>query len=197
MGEGRAPTEVATGLGGDIDAALAEIHVPAWILDREGVVRWENGRALELVGDIQGLRFEAVIAPEAHATTRDEFTKKMLGSAVASNYEAVFVNKAGERVPVEVHTVALTNGRRVVGVFGVAAVEPARPVTPQDEGALTPRQLEVLNHLARGRSTSQMAQLLGVSRETVRNHIGAILRAFRVHSRLGAVVEGRRRGLVD
>jgi DNA-binding NarL/FixJ family response regulator len=41
-----------------------------------------------------------------------------------------------------------------------------------------------------------MAATLGVSPETIRNHVRAILRALRVHSRLEAVAEAHRRGLV-
>ena len=58
-------------------------------------------------------------------------------------------------------------------------------------------QHEVLLLLGRGCSTQQIAETLSLSRETVRNHIRGVLRALRVNSRLGALVEGRRRGLLD
>jgi DNA-binding CsgD family transcriptional regulator len=62
---------------------------------------------------------------------------------------------------------------------------------------LTPRQFEVVRALARGASTAQLAEEFNLSRETVRNHVRGILRALRVHSRLAAVAEARRRGLID
>ena len=62
--------------------------------------------------------------------------------------------------------------------------------------SLTPRQLEVLHLLDHGLSTLQIAHRLGISIETVRNHIRAILRTLGVHSRLQAVTEARKRGLV-
>ena len=43
---------------------------------------------------------------------------------------------------------------------------------------------------------AQIAQELVISRETVRNHVRALLRAMKVHSRLEAVAEGRLRGLI-
>jgi DNA-binding NarL/FixJ family response regulator len=52
---------------------------------------------------------------------------------------------------------------------------------------LTPRQAEVLELLERGRSTTQIAQDLHLSSETVRNHIRHILKAVGAHSRLEAV----------
>ena len=52
---------------------------------------------------------------------------------------------------------------------------------------LTPRQAQVLELLERGRSTSQIAEDLHLSTETVRNHIRHVLRATGAHSRLEAV----------
>jgi DNA-binding CsgD family transcriptional regulator len=73
-----------------------------------------------------------------------------------------------------------------------------RPPAPEPPALdLTPRQHEVLLLLARGYSTNQIAETLSLSRETVRNHIRGLLRALRVNSRVGALVEGRRRGLID
>ena len=45
---------------------------------------------------------------------------------------------------------------------------------------LTPRQYEVLTLLDQGRSTHGIAEHLGLSLETVRNHVRAVLRAFGV-----------------
>jgi DNA-binding NarL/FixJ family response regulator len=57
---------------------------------------------------------------------------------------------------------------------------------------LTPRQAEVLELLERGRSTSQIAEELQLSTETVRNHIRLLLRAVGAHSRLEAVAIAHR-----
>jgi DNA-binding NarL/FixJ family response regulator len=57
---------------------------------------------------------------------------------------------------------------------------------------LTPRQGEVLRLLEHGRSTDEIAHELQLSTETVRNHIGAMLRALHVHTRLEAVAVARR-----
>jgi DNA-binding NarL/FixJ family response regulator len=102
----------------------------------------------------------------------------------------------GTRSAVEVHTVSLDDGRRVVGVFGIMEVETEYTAPAQLREALTPRQDEVLAALARGASTEQIAAALGIARETVRNHVRGVLRSLRVHSRLEAVAEARRRGLL-
>lgn len=197
MAERPAPTAVAEWLGGSIDDALADVPVPAYLLDRDGLVRWENKRATELFGDVRGKLFWSIMAPEAAPVARTEFTKKILGNAKTSDYESVLLRPSGERVPVEVHSVALGDSEHVVGIFGLSVVDEGRALPAPLRDSLTPRQQEVLQHLARGASTAQIATQLGVSRETVRNHVRALLRRLRVHSRLEAVAEARRRGHVD
>ena len=61
---------------------------------------------------------------------------------------------------------------------------------------LTPRQQEVLNLLARGFGTEDIAEDLTISQNTVRNHIQQILQTFQVHSRVEAVVFALKNGLL-
>lgn len=65
----------------------------------------------------------------------------------------------------------------------------------QSRSVLTPREREVLGHLADGHTTREIATLLGISVSTVRNHIEHILRKLHAHSRLEAVAVSRRLGL--
>lgn len=65
-----------------------------------------------------------------------------------------------------------------------------------DRSPLTPRQLQVLQLLARGSSTSEIADQLGVSPNTVRNHTQAVLTRLDAHSKLEAVAVARREGLL-
>lgn len=64
------------------------------------------------------------------------------------------------------------------------------------EEPLTARELEVLRVLANGASTSAGADLLGISTATLRAHVQAILRKLGAHSRLEAVAEAARLGLI-
>lgn len=61
---------------------------------------------------------------------------------------------------------------------------------------LTPRELEVLYLLATGASTAAAASALGISTATLRAHVQAVLRKLGAHSRLEAVAEAARLGLV-
>jgi PAS domain S-box-containing protein len=62
---------------------------------------------------------------------------------------------------------------------------------------LTNRELEVLSLLAQGFSTHKIAQSLTISPSTARNHIRNILQKLKVHSRLEAVVQAYKYGLVS
>jgi DNA-binding NarL/FixJ family response regulator len=70
----------------------------------------------------------------------------------------------------------------------------------QEEGgsgaALSPREQEVLGLLVDGVPTAQIAERLGLSRNTVRNHVRGILVKLEAHTQLEAVAIARRRGIV-
>lgn len=61
---------------------------------------------------------------------------------------------------------------------------------------LTPRQRDVLRCLVEGRSRAQTGVALEMSNNTVRTHVGAILRRLRVHSTLAAVAVARESDLL-
>ena len=63
-------------------------------------------------------------------------------------------------------------------------------------GVLTPRQTEILALIANGESTKEIAQMLHISEETVRNHVRHALRRLRAHSRAEAVAVAYRTGLL-
>ena len=61
---------------------------------------------------------------------------------------------------------------------------------------LTPRETDVLQLLGRGLGTDKIADRLGISVGTVRNHSDHLLRKMGAHSRLEAVTRGRELGLI-
>jgi PAS domain S-box-containing protein len=183
---------MATGLGvgGDVEQALHSVGVPSYVLDKTGIVRWINPAAERLVGDVRGRHFTSVVAPEDRPRARERFAQKMLGTSLASEATGHLVSTAGTRVPVEVSSVPLMSGERVVGVFGLLEGLPEDRLTAPPPH-LTPRQVEVLRLLEQGRSTKQIAAELHLSTETVRNHIRGLFRALGVNSRLEAVAAAR------
>ncbi len=69
--------------------------------------------------------------------------------------------------------------------------EPGSPFHPLSE-----REMEVLALVVEGKSNKEIASLLGISHQTVKNHITSILRKFGVEDRTQAVVYALKRGWV-
>lgn len=105
------------------------------------------------------------------------------------------VNEAGFRVHALAHRACLDG--------------PAGPrdawygdLTPRDtrdasRRPLTVREHHVLTGMARGRSNQQIAADLGISENTVKNHVRSILEVLQAPSRTAAVIEALRTGLVS
>ena len=174
------------GITGDVRAALEAVSVPSYAIDATGVIRWLNPAAERLVGDVRGRQFTSVVAAEDTRRAREHFVRKLVGTEKVTDARAVLVDAEGRRVGVEISSVPLMEGDRIVGVFGqLPGVDTEQPESPPPH--LTPRQVEVLSLLQRGASTDQIARELHLSTETVRNHVRGILRALGVHTRLEAV----------
>jgi|ERR1700733_6142518 PAS domain S-box-containing protein len=184
----------------ELENALELVNVPSYVLDTTGVVRWINPAARRRVGDVRGRQFSSIVAPEDKERSREMFARKVVGSESVTDAEFAVVDRNGDRMTVDVSSVPLLRGGRVVGVFGQVTNERAAPPLPLDPAVtpdlhLTPRQYEVLQMLEHGRSTRQIAEDLHLSPETVRNHIRHVLQALGVHSRLEAVTLARREQL--
>ncbi|MEM7130332.1 MAG: response regulator transcription factor [Chloroflexota bacterium] len=61
---------------------------------------------------------------------------------------------------------------------------------------LSPREMEILGQITGGASNKEIAHLLGISRQTVKNHMSSVLRKLGVEDRTQAAVLALRRGWV-
>lgn len=67
---------------------------------------------------------------------------------------------------------------------------------PVPKSILSPREQEVLELIARGFSYSEIAELKGLSVHTIQTHIRSLYAKLEVHSKMEAVVEATRMGLL-
>ncbi|GAB4322301.1 MAG: response regulator transcription factor [Phototrophicales bacterium] len=85
-------------------------------------------------------------------------------------------------------------------VFDPALMEPlitrTEPFVEPLLEHLTPRESEVLQYLAQGLANKTIAQILGISPNTVKFHINAIFSKLNVQSRTEAVVRATQLGLI-
>ena len=103
----------------------------------------------------------------------------------------------------------IASGKYVVGdqVFDITGLD--RWLSQHTEGAariysdpgepfqpLSSREMEVLSFVTKGMSNKEIASSLGISHQTVKNHVTSILRKFGVEDRTQAVVYALKRGWV-
>ena len=85
--------------------------------------------------------------------------------------------------------------RRLLEEFARGA--PATTEPPPGLSELTPRELEVLELLARGKSNAEIAEELVVSDTTVKTHVARVLMKLNLRDRIQAVVLAYETGLVQ
>lgn len=85
--------------------------------------------------------------------------------------------------------------QRLLDRFAALLPDP-QVATPRGLEVLTEREREVLVHIARGESNSEIARALSVSETTVKTHVGNVLTKLEVRDRVQAVVLAYESGLV-
>jgi DNA-binding NarL/FixJ family response regulator len=79
--------------------------------------------------------------------------------------------------------------RRVVQFFQELKQLPAATQRAPEIETLTDREEQVLAHLAKGHAYKEIAELMGISFETVRTHVRTIYEKLHVHSRTEATLK--------
>lgn len=180
------------------------------VVGRAGTVRDAERMAREWSPDVVVMDYRLPDGDGASATAaiRDDNPKTAVVMVTASEHDTViaaaleagcsgYVTKT--RVVEEVVS-AVRAAARGEAAFPAALV--SRLLAQQSgsnlrRGALTPRELEVLQLLSDGMATTDIATRLFVSVSTVRNHIQSILAKLDVHSKLEAVSVAVREGIVQ
>lgn len=128
---------------------------------------------------------EAIVAMDASGSARVAVERK---DATTVRVELLGLALHGTQHGVSGY---LTIHREVPDGDGAEKARPGAAREQADRAAvqsLTPRQIEVLQALADGRTSRQIANDLYISVRTVQNHIANILRRLGVHRQLQALV---------
>jgi DNA-binding CsgD family transcriptional regulator len=183
--------------GADITGALEQLPVRSFVIDTDGVVRWQNEASRKALGDWTGRKWLEVVSENQTQEVQD-FVRHMLCSGDPAEVTFDVRDPEGGTMRREISAAPLREGGAVVGLFGVSVPIPTQgaPTTPPADMPLTERQLEVLQLLAEGKSTAQIADELVISKTTVRNHVAHVLANLGVHTRVQAVIAASRAGLI-
>ena len=146
--------------------------------------------------EVVGGHFTDSLPPEARKSVSAQF-RRAVERGEPTDFETVFIDASGQLRGVRAQHLPLCSGDAIVGVLILAFAARRPPSVGLDpQPRLTPRQREILNLIAAGLSTSEMAEKLSISTETVRNHLRSIFTELDVHTRLEAIVTARRLGLL-
>ena len=187
----------------DVDLWLVDsLVVPASLHDVEGRFVHLNAAAERASGlsgaQWLGRHFTEPVPAEARGKVAAQF-RRAVERGEPTHFETVFIDGGGQLRGVHAQHLPLRSGGEVVGVLILAfdvRLLPAQPDGPRPEPQLTPRQREILELMASGLATSEIATKLTISTETVRNHVRSVLRELHVHTRLEAIAAARRVGLL-
>ena len=116
-------------LGIEIADALAEINVPAFVLSNTGVIRWFNAAAIDAFGDQTGRHYGAIVAPLWRRAVDEQFTRKRIGTAVATSYATVLRGRAGKDVAAEVDSTSIAGPATLLLILNTSSLITAS-VTP-------------------------------------------------------------------
>lgn len=166
------------------DVALMDIRMP--VVDGIEATRQitepsgDVPRVLMLtIFDLDEYVYEALAAGASGFLLKDVSAEQL--------FDAVRVVAAGDAM------LAPSITRRLISEF--ARLRPR--ASPSDLGALlTPREIDVLRHLAAGLSNQEIAARLVVGEETVKTHVSRILTKLGLRDRTQAVVAAYESGLV-
>ena len=196
--------------------------VPATILDRPGALsrsQWERLRlhayyrermlarpaALSRIGTIASLTNERANGSGYHRALSGSAISvagRLLGAACAframteprAHRPALSVEKAVAELRGEVRAGRFTT-EIADAVVAAAGESPGK--RQSGPAGLTPREIEVLRLIARGASTRQVAQALGISSKTVGTHIERIYGKIGASTRSTASLFAMQQGLLD
>ena len=178
-GDGRALVELVAATAPDV--ALVDVRMP--VLDGIAATREITARAATRVlvlttFDLDEYVYEALRAGASGFLLKDVTAERLV--------EGVRLVADGSMLLGPAVT------RRLVEDF--AARTPPEPDVRL--AGLSPREREVLLELARGRSNPEIAARLHIGGETVKSHVGEVLRKLQLRDRVQAVVYCYERGLV-
>lgn len=172
------------------DVVVTEIDLPRLSGDKaaQRIRRDEPHVAVVILAardDEQDL-FDAIRGGAAAYLPKDTDPKELLDTIRRVNQGAFLINETIYSRP-NVATRVLAEFRDL-SVYGPGA---SRVFAP-----LSPREVQILDHISQGKTNKEVAYSLAISEQTVKNHMSSILRKLSVNDRTQAVVYAMRQGWI-
>ena len=187
----------------DLDLRLIDsLVVPISLHDVDGLFVHTNPAAERAAGYsneyLLGRHFTDLVRPEARENVKTQF-RRAVERGEPTDFETAFYDAGGNLRGARAQHLPLRDGDTIIGVL-ILAFEVRRlastPIRDSPDPRLTPRQREILDLIASGLTTAEVATELTLSQETVRNHLRNASRELRAHTRVEAIATAQRLGLL-
>lgn len=134
------------------------------------------------------------------SNSRSVHLKQLVIAFGAASYVSKSVNRHELLSVIRANVRTRNIHRKPDSLYGRDSDDAFAPPTLRTEisaDALTPRQMDVLRELAKGKSNKLIAYDLKVSENTVRNHLSAVFRVLRAKNRTEALCQATRLQIVS
>jgi RNA polymerase sigma factor (sigma-70 family) len=170
--------------GMDVNVALVDLDLP-------------DGHGADLVRDLRQYTPEALAIVLTASRDQREYARAVAAGAVGVLHKSVALQQLIEAIRRAYAGEVLISRDEALALKKDAAqaAEEERQARAALQ-TLTSREREILEALAEGLDNEAIAERLGISERTVRNHVVALLDKLGVESRLQAVVLAARHGAV-
>ena len=169
--------------GGRIDLLITDLRLP----DGHGT------QAIRLLRSLHPQAEAMVISVLADDATVIEAIEAGAAGYLLKDADSIQLLEAIEELRAGRSPISSSIARVIVRRLGAAGAD--APAAPPAE-ALTPRETEILWGIARGLTYAELAQQLGISRQTVPVHIKNVYRKLEATNRSEAVFNASRNGLI-
>src|SRR5438132_319461 len=168
-------------------AATRQLHPDVAVLDI----------MMPLLNGIDAAREIAETCPDTQVvllTALDQ--ERLVTEAVSAGVRGFVLKTQAEEDLLQAIEQVSRGGFYAGGGVSQAVVEACRAAAAQDRGHLTPRERQVVQLVAEGKSTKQVAALLGITIKTAEFHRARVMKKLDVHDVAGLVRYAIREGLV-
>jgi PAS domain S-box-containing protein len=152
----------------------------------------------KLDAELRGRELTHLLPREARENVRAQF-RRAVERGEPTDFEIAFVDASGHLRGARVQHLPLRDGNTIVGVLTLAfdvRRPPSEIIGLKPDPRLTLCQRQILELIASGLSTADVAKELTLSIETVRNHLRNASKELRAHSRVEAIATAQRLGLL-
>jgi two-component system nitrate/nitrite response regulator NarL len=185
----RSDFSVVGQIAGDGDLALnMSVYAPDVIVWDLG---WDAATGLERLAESGDLGVPLVMLFADVASAADTYAAGARGLFLRSTE----IERLIAALPAVARGLLVLDSTLGSALFAPLLAPRERPVTPPGE-PLTARESQVLQSLAEGLPNKAIAQRLGISENTIKFHVNAIMTKLGAQSRTDAVVRATRSGLI-